>query len=204
MQDGVIKKNLSRRFKIKTVFGQDDPRCMKEVIGRRLVHSIDNPNGGFGRLPDVIFVDGGITQIRAAIEAIEELKEKYKKENAEFDTSILDIPIYGMVKNDKHQTRALMNKEREELELTNELFNLITTFQDAVHDTAIGYHKKLREKETTKSALDEISGIGEVKKKALLKKFGSIKKIANAEIEELTKIKGINENLAKKIKEELS
>ena len=109
-----------------------------------------------------------------------------------------------MVKNDKHQTRALMNKEREELELTNELFNLITTFQDAVHDTAIGYHKKLREKETTKSALDEISGIGEVKKKALLKKFGSIKKIANAEIEELTKIKGINENLAKKIKEELS
>ena len=204
LQDGIIKKNMSRRFRIKTVFGQDDPRCMKEVIGRRLVHSIENPNGGFGRLPDVIFVDGGITQIRAAIEAIEELKEKYKKENAEFDTSILDIPIYGMVKNDKHQTRALMNKEREELELTNELFNLITTFQDAVHDTAIGYHKKLREKETTKSALDDISGIGEVKKKALLKKFGSIKKIANAEIEELTKIKGINENLAKKIKEELS
>ena len=204
LQDGIIKKNMSRRFRIKTVFGQDDPKCMKEVIGRRLVHSIENPNGGFGRLPDVIFVDGGITQIRAAIEAIEELKEKYKKGNAEFDTSILDIPIYGMVKNDKHQTRALMNKEREELELTNELFNLITTFQDAVHDTAIGYHKKLREKETTKSALDEISGIGEVKKKALLKKFGSIKKIANAEIEELTKIKGINENLAKKIKEELS
>ena len=204
LQDGIIKKNMSRRFRIKTVFGQDDPRCMKEVIGRRLVHSIENPNGGFGRLPDVIFVDGGITQIRAAIEAIEELKEKYKKENVEFDTSILNIPIYGMVKNDKHQTRALMNKEREELELTNELFNLITTFQDAVHDTAIGYHKKLREKETTKSALDEISGIGEVKKKALLKKFGSIKKIANAEIEELTKIKGINENLAKKIKEELS
>ena len=204
LQDGIIKKNMSRRFRIKTVFGQDDPRCMKEVIGRRLVHSIENPNGGFGRLPDVIFMDGGITQIRAAIEAIEELKEKHKKENAEFDTSVLDIPIYGMVKNDKHQTRALMNKEREELELTNELFNVITTFQDAVHDTAIGYHKKLREKETTKSVLDEISGIGEVKKKALLKKFGSIKKIANAEIEELTKIKGINENLAKKIKEELS
>ena len=76
MQDGVIKKNLSRRFKIKTVFGQDDPRCMKEVITRRLIHSIDNPNGGFGRLPDVIFVDGGITQIRAALEAIEEVKEQ--------------------------------------------------------------------------------------------------------------------------------
>ena len=203
MQDGVIKKNLSRRFKIKTVFGQDDPRCMKEVIGRRLVHSIDNPNGGFGRLPDVIFVDGGITQIRAALEAIEEVKEQYKAKDSEFDTSVLNIPIFGMVKDDTHSTRALMNKEREELAISNTLFNTITMFQDAVHDTAIGYHKKLREKQTTKSALDEISGIGEVKKKELLRKFGSVKKIKEAEIEELTQIKGINEKLAKKIKEEL-
>ncbi len=204
MQDGVIKKNLSRRFKIKTVFGQDDPRCMKEVITRRLIHSIDNPNGGFGRLPDVIFVDGGITQIKAALEAIEEVKEQYKAKDAEFDASILNIPIFGMVKDDTHSTRALMNKEREELAISNTLFNTITMFQDAVHDTAIGYHKKLREKQTTKSALDEISGIGEVKKKELLRKFGSVKKIKEAEIEELTKIKGINEKLAKKIKEELS
>ena len=204
MQDGVIKKNLSRRFKIKTVFGQDDPRCMKEVITRRLIHSIDNPNGGFGRLPDVIFVDGGITQIKAALEAIEEVKEQYKAKDAEFDASILNIPIFGMVKDDTHSTRALMNKEREELAISNTLFNTITMFQDAVHDTAIGYHKKLREKQTTKSALDEISGIGEVKKKELLRKFGSVKKIKEAEIEELTQIEGINEKLAKKIKEELS
>ena len=190
MIDGVIKKNLSRRFKIKGVFGQDDPKCTEEVVTRRLKHSIENPKGGFGELPDVIFVDGGITQINAAIEAVRSYK--------------IEIPIFGMVKNDKHRTRALMDKNRKELEISNELLNLITNFQDSVHDIAIGYHKKLREKETTKSALDEISGIGEVKKKALLKKFGSIKKIANAEIEELTKIKGINENLAKKIKEELS
>ena len=203
MQDGVIKKNLARRFKIKTVFSQDDPRCMKEVIERRLAHSIDNPNGGFGRLPDVIFVDGGITQIRAAIEGIENLKKEYKAKNENFDVEILNIPIFGMVKDDKHSTRALMNKEREELELSNKLFNLITMFQDSVHDTAIGYHKKLREKELTKSALDEISGIGEVKKKALLKKFGSVKKIAEADVEEISKIKGINEELAKRIKEEL-
>ena len=203
MQDGVIKKNLARRFKIKTVFSQDDPRCMKEVIERRLAHSIDNPNGGFGRLPDVIFVDGGITQIRAAIEGIEDLKKEYKAKNENFDVEILNIPIFGMVKDDKHSTRALMNKEREELELSNKLFNLITMFQDSVHDTAIGYHKKLREKELTKSALDEISGIGEVKKKALLKKFGSVKKIAEADVEEISKIKGINEELAKRIKEEL-
>ena len=203
MQDGVIKKNLARRFKIKTVFSQDDPRCMKEVIERRLAHSIDNPNGGFGRLPDVIFVDGGITQIRAAIEGIEDLKKEYKAKNENFDVDVLNIPIFGMVKDDKHSTRALMNKEREELELSNKLFNLITMFQDSVHDTAIGYHKKLREKELTKSALDGISGIGEVKKKALLKKFGSVKKIAEADVEEISKIKGINEELAKRIKEEL-
>ncbi len=98
MQDGVIKKNLSRRFKIKTVYSQDDPKCMEEVITRRLKHSIDNPNGGFGKLPDAIFADGGITQIRATKKAI----EKYK----------LNIPVYGMVKNDKHQTRALMDENR--------------------------------------------------------------------------------------------
>ena len=203
MVDGVIKKNLARRFRIKTVFTQDDPRCMKEVISRRLVHSIENPNGGFGKLPDVIFVDGGITQIRAAIEAEEELKEEYKAKNEEFDTRILDIPIFGMVKDDKHSTRALMNKERQELKISNILFNLITTFQDSVHDTAIGYHKKLRERELTKSALDEISGIGKVRKNALLKKFSSVKKIAEADISEICEIKGINEELARKIKEEL-
>ena len=151
MQDGVIKKNLSRRFKIKTVFGQDDPRCMEEVITRRLKHSIDDPSGGFGKLPDVIFADGGITQIRATKKAI----EKYG----------LDIPVFGMVKNDKHQTRALMDDNRKELEITDTLKNLITRFQDTVHDTAITYHRKLREKEITKSELDNVYGIGYVSKK---------------------------------------
>ena len=187
LQDGVIKKNLARRFKIKTVYGQDDPRCMKEVIGRRLVHSIEEPEGGFGKLPDVIFVDGGITQIRAALEAEENLKKSYKEKNPEFDTRILDIPIFGMVKDDKHSTRALMNAKREELKLSNNLFNLITRFQDSVHDTAIGYHKKLRERQLVKSALDEIDGIGEVKKQALLKKFGSVDKIKEEDIKEILK-----------------
>ena len=186
MMDGVIKKNLSRRFRIKTVYGQDDPKCMEEVITRRLKHSIENPKGGFGELPDVIFADGGITQIRATKKAI----EKYN----------LDIPVFGMVKNDKHQTRALMNEGRQELEISQNLMNLITKFQDTVHDTAITYHRKLRDKEMTKSELDDIEGIGEIKKKALLKRFGSIKKIKEASIEELTSIKGITENLAKKIK----
>ena len=189
MQDGVIKKNLARRFRIKTVFEQDDPRCMKEVIARRLKHSIDNEKSGFGKLPDVIFVDGGITQIRAAREAVEQY--------------YLKIPIFGMVKNDKHQTRALMNEERQELALSEEAMKHITLFQDNVHDTAIGYHKKLREASVTKSALDEVEGIGPAKKKLLLQTFGSVEKIKNASREELTKLKGINEALAKKLKEEL-
>ena len=186
MIDGEIKRNMSRRFKIKTVYGQDDPRCMEEVVTRRLKHSIDGASNGFGRLPDVIFADGGITQIRAIKTAI----EKYE----------LNIPVFGMVKNEKHQTRALMDENRKELEISENLKNLITKFQDEVHDTAISYHRKLRAESVTKSELDEIQGIGEVKKLALLKHFGSVEKIKNASIDELTKVKGINESLAKKIK----
>ena len=83
------------------------------------------------------------------------------------------------------------------------IMNLITNFQDTVHDTAIGYHRKLRDKEVTKSELDDIDGIGEVKKRELLKKFGSTKQIADADILEISKVKGINEELARKIKEKL-
>ena len=189
MQDGVIKKNLSRRFKIKTVIGQDDPKCMEEVVTRRIAHSIENPDGGFGKLPDAFFADGGITQIRA-------IKTALKKYN-------LEIPVFGMVKNDKHQTRALMDENRNELEISENLMNLITKFQDTVHDTAISYHRKLREKSITKSELDEVNGIGDAKKKELLKQFGSVKNIKNASVEELTKVKGINENLAKEIKSQI-
>ena len=191
MVDGVIKKNLSRRFKIKTVLTQDDPKCMQEVVTRRLKHSMENENSsGFGKLPDAIFADGGITQIRAIKQAIKDLQ--------------LNIPVFGMVKNDKHQTRALINENREEFEISENLFKLITKFQDEVHDTAISYHRKLRDKDITKSALDEIKGIGETKKKDLLKQFGSIEKIKNAKIEELTEIRGINENLAKSIIQQLN
>ena len=185
MLDGIIKRNMSRRFKIKSVYGQDDPRCMEEVVTRRLKHSIDSNSTGFGRLPDVIFADGGITQIRAIKNAISKCE--------------LNIPVFGMVKNDKHQTRALMDESRHELDISENLKNLITKFQDEVHDTAISYHRKLRDSSITKSELDEIEGIGEVKKLALLKHFGSVENIRNSTVEELMKVKGINENLAKKI-----
>ena len=196
LQDGVIKKNLSRRFRIKTVFRQDDPRCMEEVITRRLRHSIENPNGGFGKLPDVIFADGGITQIRATKKAIEKVANEYEKKKK---NDILNIKVFGMVKNDKHQTRALMDENRKELKISENLMHLITRFQDTVHDTAITYHRKLRDKDITKSELDEIDGIGKVKKQALLKHFGSVEKIKKASIEELMQVKGITKELAEKL-----
>ena len=191
MVDGTIKRNMSRRFKIKTVLTQDDPKCMQEVVTRRLKHSIDNSNSsGFGKLPDAIFADGGITQIRAIKQAVKSLE--------------LDIPVFGMVKNDKHQTKALINEQRQEFEISENLMNLITKFQDEVHDTAISYHRKLRDESITKSELDDIKGIGEAKKKALLKYFGSVEKIRNSSIEEIVKVNGINGELAKNILQQLN
>ena len=213
MQDGVIKKNLSRRFKIKYVLGQDDTKCMEEVVERRLRHSVTILNkdkqNGFGELPDVIFADGGITQIRATKQAIaninKEIEKKAKEENIEIaEKDRVNIAVFGMVKNDKHQTRALMNDKREELEISETLLNTITMFQDAVHDTAIGYHKKLRDEEITKSVLDNIKGIGTVKKVELLRKYGSIENIAKASEEEIATLKGINLELAKEIKRQLN
>lgn len=188
-QNGVIKRNLSRRFKIKTVFDQDDPRCMQEVVTRRLKQSLENPSGGFGTLPDLILADGGITQIRAIKNAMNEVG--------------VEIPVFGMVKDDKHSTRALVDEDKNEFRISESLFHFITNLQDEVHKTAIEYHRKVRDKEMTKSKLDYIEGIGDKKRTALLKKFGSVNKIKEAPIEELTRVKGINEALAKRIKEEL-
>ena len=190
-KDGVINKKLARRFKIKTVYKQDDPKCMEEVVTRRLKHSIENPNGAFGKLPDVIFADGGITQMRAIRRAI----NKYDN---------IDIPIFGMVKDDKHKTNKLIDENRKEIPISQIIFNLITNMQDEVHRIAIEYNRKLRDNDTTKSKLDNVKGIGKAKKQELLKKFGSIEGIKKADIKELTKIKGITEELARKLKQELA
>lgn len=187
-QDGIIKRNMSRRFRIKTVYGQDDPRCTEEVVTRRIKHSLENPKGGFGTLPDLILADGGITQIKAIKRAL----STYNLQN--------QIPVYGMVKDDTHSTRALVDENRKEFEISERLFFFITNLQNEVHNTAIEYHRKLREQDMTKSSLDEIEGIGKAKRDALLRKFGTIEKIKNSSIEELTQVKGINEKLAQKLK----
>lgn len=187
IKDGKINKKLTRKFKIRTVAGQDDVACMKEVIERRLKHSIDKPkDASFGSLPDLILADGGITQIRA----VKEILNKYN----------LEIPVFGMVKNDKHQTRALLDENRVEIEISEELLNFITLFQDEVHKTAIDYHKLLRDKGMLESILDEVKGIGAVKRKRLLQKFGSVENIKNLTMEQLMEVDGITEEIAKGIK----
>ena len=189
-EGGNIKRNLSRRFKIKTVYEQDDPKCINEIVDRRLKQSINNPNGGFGNLPDLIFADGGITQIRAIEQAVND--------------NNLVIPVYGMVKDNKHRTRALINNKREEIEISKDILNFITNLQDEVHKVAIEYHRKLRDKEIQKSKLDNIKGIGQKKKQELLKTFGSVDNIKTKKIEELQQVKGINEELAKTILKSLN
>ena len=137
----------------------------------------------------MILADGGITQIRAI-------------KNAMNDVGV-EIPVFGMVKDDKHSTRALIDEEKNEFKISENLFHFITNLQDEVHKTAIEYHRKVRDKEMTKSKLDYIEGIGEKKRTELLKKFGSVNKIKEAETEEIAKIKGIETFLpmVEKIKE---
>ena len=162
---------------------------MEEVVTRRIKHSIENPKGAFGTLPDLIFADGGITQINAIKKAI----DKYK----------ITIPVFGMVKDDKHNTKKLIDDNKNEIELTDDLMNFITNMQDEVHRIAIEYNRKLRDKDTTKSELDKIKGIGEKRKQELIKKFGSVEAIKKADILEISEVKGITEELARKIKKEL-
>ena len=115
----------------------------------------------------------------------------------------ISIPVFGMVKDDKHSTKKLIDDKKNEIILNDTLMNFITNLQDEVHRIAIEYNRKLRNKDTTKSKLDEIEGIGNIRKQELLKKFGSVEGIKNADIKEISEIKGINIELAKKIKKEL-
>jgi excinuclease ABC subunit C len=194
IEDTKPKKAEYRRIKIKTVLSQDDPACMREALERRLKYLVvedESVKSPFGPKPNLILMDGGITQIRAAKQIIDSFK--------------LDIPVFGMVKNDKHRTRGILNSNGEEIDIANnkEIINFITMIQDEVHKTAITYHRKLREKKIRKSELDDIKGIGDAKKRALLAEFKSVAKMKEASIEDLCKVKGINKSLAEKIKKEL-
>lgn len=188
------KRSDYRRIKIKTVDGQNDVACMRETLIRRLKYLLPNQTeekNPYGPRPNLILMDGGITQVRVAKNVVREYG--------------LDIPVYGLVKNDKHRTRTIVNEDGKEYEVkSSEIFNLITYIQDEVHETAIEYHRKLRNKRMKKSGLDEVEGIGDARKQALLKRFKSIENIKKASVAELCLVDGINEKIAEKILEKLN
>ena len=184
-EDGRAQRRDYRKFKIRTVEGADDYSSMQEVIYRRFRRA-QKGDAGFSRRPDLIFVDGGLGHIHAVQEVLDAMKEP--------------ITVAGMVKDDRHRTRGLIVNE-EELDLKSRpvLFRYVTTIQDEVHRFAIGFHHDLRNKSMTKSILDKIPGIGEVRKKALLSAYGSIDGIRNAPVEELAAVEGMNTPAAEKV-----
>ncbi|SEP76367.1 Excinuclease ABC subunit C [Lachnospiraceae bacterium RM5] len=196
-EDGKPKKNDYRKFKIKSVTGPDDYSSMKEVLTRRFRHGLEEIDkmkdvntskeyGSFTRFPDMILMDGGKGQVNIAISVLSEFN--------------LNIPVCGMVKDDHHRTRGLyFNNQEIAIEKNSEAFKLITRIQDETHRFAITYHRNLRGKEATHSVLDEIKGIGAVRKKALLKKYKSIEELKAASVEELKEIDGMDEKSAKSV-----
>ncbi|MBQ7241041.1 MAG: excinuclease ABC subunit UvrC [Bacilli bacterium] len=187
--EGVPSKNNYRKFKV-SMDVNDDYGTMKEVTYRRYYRALIEKS----ELPDLILVDGGLGQIHAVKEVIDSLNLQDK------------IKVCGLVKNDKHSTNALMDGDTEEIyeiDKTSDLFHYLTFIQEEVHRFAITYHREIRSKGSISSVLDNIDGIGTVRKKELIKKFGSVKKMSEASIEELSQIlpETVAENLKKYLEE---
>ncbi|MBQ2934027.1 MAG: excinuclease ABC subunit UvrC [Clostridia bacterium] len=190
-RDGKPYKPHYRMFKIKGFAGQDDYRSMAEVLDRRFTEYEKGENGGFKTLPDLILLDGGKGQI-SAVEPI------LKKHN-------INVPLFGMVKDSKHRTRAIATNGGDiSIKANESAYRLVTAIQDEVHRFAIGYHKKRRSKKMLSSELTAINGVGEAKAAALLKHFKTMKAIKTATVDELLAVSGINQALAEKIHSEFN
>ena len=171
-----------KNFKIKTVQGQDDYACMQEVLSRRFNEAIKGAKG-FTELPDLILLDGGFGHLAKAKEVLDEL--------------VPNIPVFGVVKDDEHKTRGIVGANGEiAINPKSDEFMLLTRIQDEMHRRAISYHTSIRDKKNVHSVLDDIQGIGEIRKKALLKHFKSIKNIKNASFEELLLVKEMDKSSA--------
>ena len=187
-ENGMPKKSDYRKFKIKTVIGPNDYASMKEVLTRRFEHGTDESSTGFNKLPDIILMDGGRGQVNICLQVLEEFK--------------LNIPVCGMVKDDNHRTRGLYyNNVEIPIDTHSQGFLLITRIQDEAHRFAIEYHRSLRSKTQVKSILDDIEGIGSVRRRALMKHFKDIENIKNATVEELMSVEGMNKKAAVAVNE---
>ena len=186
-EKGKAKRSDYRKFKIKTVIGANDFASMEEVLTRRFKRGLSSEdNGSFSKMPDLIMMDGGKIQVNAG----KSILEKFG----------LDIPICGMIKDDRHRTRGLIyNDEEIYMPLSSEGFLLVTRIQDEVHRFAIEYHRKLREKNALHSVLDDIKGVGEKRRKALMKHFGSVENISKAEVSDLLEVEGMNIKVAESV-----
>lgn len=179
-----------RKFRINTVEGPDDYSSHYEVLTRRfnryLKSKIDNEDNGFNELPDIIFIDGGKGHVNIAKRVILE--------------NNLNIPVLGLVKNDKHKTKGIVYKDSIiDLDVNSNIYKFLYEIQEETHRFAITYHKNLRSKELSKSILDEIDGVGDIRKKNLLMHFGSISNIKKASIEEINRVDSIDKKTAEKI-----
>ena len=196
-EEGRAKNSDYRRFKIKTVKGANDYDSMREILTRRFNHGLDEIKaiqqrdlklsaGKFSTFPDLIMMDGGKGQVNVALEVLQSLN--------------IDIPVCGLVKDDKHQTRGIIYNNNELIiNKGSNLMQLIRRIQDEVHRFAITYHRSLRDKRTLHSVLDDIPYVGEKRRRALLMKFGSVDNIKKAAMQELLETQSIDKKSAESI-----
>ena len=196
-EKGKPKRSAYRKFKIRDIQGQDDYHSLEEVLTRRFTHgqreqkeleakNMDQAMGSFSMFPDLILMDGGKGQVHIAQKVLMELG--------------LDIPVFGMVKDDFHRTRGIYFDDEEiVIDRSSEAFHLVTRIQDEAHRFAIEYHRSLRSKTQVKSILEDIPGIGEARRKALMRYYGDIQKIREASVEDLKQVPSMNEAAAESV-----
>ena len=185
-EKGKPKRSDYRKFKIKWVQGPNDYASMEEVLTRRFTHESRGEFDSFSVFPDLILMDGGRGQVNIARKVLEKLG--------------IDIPVCGMVKDDNHRTRGVyFNNVEIPIDTESEGFHLVTRIQDEAHRFAIEYHRSLRSKEQVHSVLDDIPGIGETRRKALMRRFRSIENIRNASVEELSETQSMNAQSAEAV-----
>lgn len=199
-QEGQPKRNDYRKFRIRSVQGQDDYASLREMLERRFSHGLleqeenrkagkEDALGSFSAFPDLILMDGGKGQVGICEEVLREL-------------GIHRITVCGMVKDEHHRTRALLYRDRElPIGEKSEAFKLLTRIQDEVHRFAIEYHRSLRSKEQVKSLLEEVPGIGAVRRRALLREFSDIDHIRTASLEELERCPSMDRRAAERLYE---
>ena len=189
-ENGRPLKSAYRKFKIQTVTGQDDYGSMREVIRRRFTeyyaHQRQGDGEGFGRLPDLVLLDGGKGHVAAVQPVLQEMG--------------VNVPLFGLVKDDKHRTRAIALSGGEiAIQSNRRAFTLLSTIQDEVHRFAIGYHRQQRKKAAVSSTLTSIPGIGEARAKALLKHFKTVAAIGQADLKELEEAPSMTQPAARRV-----